>query len=71
MEITIDTIVYCKQGDLELRMGRALTSLYFKGKEMFVFRTSEMRDLAPMIHAALMALKERDAKAKAELDKPA
>ena len=69
MEIKIDSIVYCKHGDIELRMGKGLTGLYFKGVEKFVFRTAEMHELGKMIPAALAALKERDSQVKAEFDK--
>ena len=69
MDIRIDSIVYCKHGEFELRMGRAMTGLYYKGVEKFTFRTTEMRDLVPMIQKSLEALKERDAAVKAEFDK--
>lgn len=69
MEIKIDSIVYCKHGEIELRMGKALTGVYFKGVEKFVFRTAEMRDLSHMIEKSLEVLKERDTQFKAEFDK--
>lgn len=69
MEIKIDSIVYCKHGEIELRMGKALTGVYFKGVEKFVFRTSEMKDLSYMIEKSLEVLKERDVQFKAEFDK--
>ncbi len=52
MEVTKDITVICKHGDLELRMGKALTSFYYKGVERFVFRTSEIDDLSFMIQKA-------------------
>jgi hypothetical protein len=52
MEIVKDITVTVKEGDLELRHGKALTSFYYKGQEKFVFRTSELATLVEMIRAA-------------------
>jgi hypothetical protein len=52
MEILKDIIVTVKDGDLEIRRGKALTSLYYKGVEKFTFRTPELDILVEMIKAA-------------------
>ena len=52
MEVKKDVIVYVKQGDLEFRMGKALTSFYYKGQEKFVFRTPEVPDVILLLQKA-------------------
>ena len=56
MEITKNTIVTCKNGDMELRMGNGLTSFYFKGQEKFVFRTNELDKFIEMVQASKLEL---------------
>jgi len=49
MKVAKDIMVTCSEGDLEIRMGKAMTSFYFKGVEKFVFRTSELPVLVALI----------------------
>src|SRR5512137_2046412 len=46
MKVTKDLHVTVKEGDLELHMGKALSSFHYKGQEKFVFRTAEIEPLA-------------------------
>ncbi len=52
MEVIKDISVTVKEADLEIRMGKALTTLAYKGVDKFVFRTSELDTLVEMIKAA-------------------
>jgi coproporphyrinogen III oxidase-like Fe-S oxidoreductase len=58
MEISKDITVTCKDGDLEVRMGKRLTSIYFKGVEKFVFHDEEIDKLIAMLQASKEKLKE-------------
>ena len=41
--------VEVSDGELEVRMGRALTSIYFKGQEKAVFRANEIDTLISLL----------------------
>jgi len=49
MNVTKDIHVTVKEGDMELHMGKALSSFHYKGQEKFVFRTAEIEPLAEML----------------------
>lgn len=49
MKVTKDLHVTVKDGDLELHMGKALSSFHYKGQEKFVFRTAEIEPLAKIL----------------------
>ena len=42
MEVKKDIMVTCSEGDFEIRMGKVLTSIYFKNRELFVIRANEI-----------------------------
>lgn len=58
MKVTKDLLVTVRDGDLELRMGKALSTFSYKGQDKFVFRTAEIEPLAKML---LDGKKEMDA----------
>ena len=49
MKVTKDLSVTVKDGEMELRLGRALTTFAYKGVDKFVFRTAEIEPLAKML----------------------
>ncbi len=49
MKVVKDLHVTVKDGDLELRMGKALSTFAYKGVDKFVFRTAEIEPLAKML----------------------
>ena len=49
MKIVKDLHVTVEEGDLELRMGKVLSTFAYKGVDKFVFRTAEIEPLAKML----------------------
>jgi hypothetical protein len=49
MKLTKDITVKCECGDYSLHMGKALTTIYFKGLEKFVIRNTELDMFIEMI----------------------
>ena len=70
MKIHKDLHVTLTEGELELRMGRALTSFYFKGHEKFVFRNPELKTLCTMIQKGEQELADFVETVKKEVDNP-
>jgi hypothetical protein len=56
MNIKSDVSVTVTEGDLELRVGKTLSTFTYKGQDKFVFRTSELVPLQTMITAAKIEL---------------
>jgi hypothetical protein len=56
MNVTSDVSITVKEGDLELRVGKALSTFTYKGQDRFVFRTSELVPLQLMIAAGKIEL---------------
>lgn len=56
MKVHSDVSVTVTQGDLELRVGKALSTFTYKGQDRFVFRTEELVPLQLMIAAAKIEL---------------
>ena len=42
-------MVTCTDGDLEIRMGNALTTFAYKGQDKFVFSTKEIEPLIELL----------------------
>lgn len=51
MKVHSDVNITVTEGDLELRIGKALSTFTYKGQDRFVFRTAELAPLAEMIKA--------------------
>jgi hypothetical protein len=49
MKVTKDIHIHCTEGDLELRIGKTLTTFAYKGQDKFVFRTAELESLVAML----------------------
>lgn len=64
MEIDRIISVNVKDGDLELRVGKALTTFAYKGVDKFTFRTAELETLSTMIRASLDKMKDAQDKLK-------
>lgn len=58
MTVVRDIQVTVKEGDMELRMGKALTSFTYKGQEKFTFRSDEIVPLIAMLQSARYELNE-------------
>ncbi len=56
MNVTSDVSITVKEGDLELRVGKALSTFTYKGQDRFVFRTDELVTLQTMIAAGKIEL---------------
>jgi hypothetical protein len=57
-DVKIETFknVNISSGDLQLRIGKQLTTLAFKGKDVHVFHTSELEVLKKLIEKGLEEL---------------
>jgi hypothetical protein len=53
MEVTKELSVTIKDGDLELRVGRIMSSFAYKGQDKFMFYTRELKPLCGMIEAGM------------------
>ena len=51
MKIQNDIMVTLTDGDLEVRVGKALTTFAYKGKDTFVFRTAEIEPFIALLKA--------------------
>lgn len=56
MKIETNVHVTVKEGDLELRVAKGLSTFSYKGQDKFVFRTEELVPLQLMIAAAKIEL---------------
>lgn len=56
MNVKSDVSITVTEGDLELRIGKAMTSFAYKGQDKFMFRTSELVTLQTMIAAGKIEL---------------
>ena len=52
MNIKVDIMVTVSEGDLQLKMGKALTTFTYKGQDKFVFKTAELKTLFELAEAA-------------------
>jgi hypothetical protein len=52
MDIKRDLNVTCTEGDLEIQMGRVLTTFSYKGQDKFVFRNVELDSLIALLTTA-------------------
>ncbi len=57
MKVQKDIHITITEGELELRIGKGLSTFAFKGKDAFVFRTAELKILCGMAEAGLAELK--------------
>ena len=53
MEVKKDIMVTCSEGEFEIRMGKALTSIYFKNRELFVIRANEIPTLIGLLERGI------------------
>ena len=51
MKIQSDLMVTLTDGDLEIKVGRALTTFAYKGKDTFVFRTAEIEPFVALLQS--------------------
>ena len=65
MNVTKDIHVHCAEGDLELRLGKQLTTFAYKGVDKFVFRTAELEPLVAMLQKGKKELDDFYAELKA------
>lgn len=56
MNVETNVHVVVKNGDLELRVAKGLSTFAYKGQDKFVFRTEELVPLQLMIAAAKIEL---------------
>jgi len=56
MKIVKDMTVTCTDGDLEILMGKGLTTFRYQGKDKFVFRTSEIKTLVSLLQTGELEL---------------
>lgn len=56
MTLKRDVSITVTQGDLELRVGKALSTFAYKGQDKFVFRTEELVPFQLMIAAGKIEL---------------
>ena len=56
MKVETNVHVVVKEGDLELRVSKALSTFSYKGQDKFVFRTEELVLFQLMIAAAKIEL---------------
>ena len=56
LKIVKDMTVTCTDGDLEILMGKGLTTFRYQGKDKFVFRTSEIKTLVSLLQTGELEL---------------
>ncbi len=58
MKITSDTTITASEGELEVRMGKGMTSVYVKKQEKLVLYTNEVSTLIQLLQTANTKLNE-------------
>ena len=70
MNVEAHVHVTVKNGDMELRVAKGLSTFAYKGQDKFVFRTEELVPLQLMIAAAKVELDTFYAKQKPKVELP-